>query len=268
MKARQTVLVEARVEGGGRDSTWQAPACVSLVCMMKFRMLLLSLTTVCALRAQEVTVPDRPEDFILDQTGTVTTEQRREAVEALKPAAEKDGLGIYLVLLNSAAEEPPADVARRLAQSWRVTPDTAVVLTAPDMKPPLLVEVTGVALGAVKEEELQMMKNEALADAAKAPPGVPAMMAAARSLAARMKKFRGGEPLAAVLAAKGPEETATHLSAWIAGGALVCCLAALLLMRRSRHHALIFPQTEPRRRFSAPHSGGNDALVFFGKGPH
>src|SRR5688572_8276630 len=103
---------------------------------MKPRYLLLTLCASWTLRGQEVTVPDRPKDYVLDQTGKVSTEERRTVVEALKPVQEQAGLGVYLVLLNSSAEEPPADVAKRLSQSWRVTPDTAVVLTAPDLTPP------------------------------------------------------------------------------------------------------------------------------------
>lgn len=235
---------------------------------MRYRFfLLLTAFAACAfgVRAQEVTVPERPKDYILDQTGKVTTEDRKAAVAALKPVEEQAGLGVFLVLLNSGAEEPPADVAKRLAQSWRVTADTAVVLTAPNQKPPMLIEVTGVALGGLKDDELKAMKETALA-AGKDKTGVAAMLAVATALGDEVRKFRTGAPLGAAGAAEAEKEGATgHLSAWIAGGALVCCLAALVLMKRGRHHALIFPQTEPRHRFSAPHSGGNDAMVSFGK---
>jgi len=232
---------------------------------MKFRYLLMTLCASWTLRGQEVTVPERPKDYVLDQTGKVSTEDRRTVVNALKPLAEQTGLGVYLVLLNSSAEEPPADVAKRLAQSWRDNPDTAVVLTAPDLSPPLLIELTGVALGSLKEEELNGMKAAALAEVGKAQPGIASMLTAAHSLGEQVRKFRTGAPLAAATGAAGEKDPTSHVSAWIAGGALVCCLVALVLMRRGRNHALIFPQTEPRHRFSAPHSGGNDAMVAFGK---
>jgi len=234
---------------------------------MRFPTTLFSLCLAGLLHAQEVSVPERPADHVLDQTGKVTTEERREAAGALQAAAEKDGIGVYLVLLNSAAEEPPADVARRLAQNWRGTADRAVVLTAPDLSPPVLIEVAGQALGGLAESEIEAMKAAARAAGEKAAPGFPAMLAAARSLAAQVQSLRRGGPLAAAAPAGGPEPApvSREWMAWIAGGALVCCLLALVLMRRGRRRSLVFPATEFRHRFSAPHSGGNDAMVSFGK---
>lgn len=235
---------------------------------MKFPLLCLILTSL--LRAQELTVPDRPVDHVLDQTGKTTAEERRAAAAVLRPAAEKDNLGVYLVRLNSAAEEPPADVARRLAQNWQGTADRAVVLTAPDMDPPVILEVAGQSLGAVPETEIQAMKTAALAEGAKAAPGLPAMLATAQSVVAQVQNLRRGGPLghAATVAPAGPAPQSPlprSFTVGIAGGALVCCLIALFLMRRGRSKVLIFPPTESRHRFSAPHSGGNDAMVHFGK---
>lgn len=232
---------------------------------MKFPLLFLILTSL--LRAQELTVPDRPVDHVLDQTGKTTAEERRAAAAVLRPAAEKDNLGVYLVRLNSAAEEPPADVARRLAQNWQGTADRAVVLTAPDMDPPVIIEVAGQSLGAVPETEIQAMKTAALAEGAKAAPGLPAMLATARSVVAQVQNLRRGGPLGNTApAAPAPQSPPPRsLTVWISGGALVCCLIALFLMRRGRSKVLIFPPTESRHRFSAPHSGGNDAMVHFGK---
>ena len=210
-------------------------------------------------------MPERPADHVLDQTGKVTTEERRVVSGTLESLAKQDSLGVYLVLLNSAAEEPPADVARRLAQNWRVTADTAVIISVPGATPSMLIEVAGVALTGLKDEELQGMKDRALAAAGKSPAGIPAMLMVANAFGAEVQKFRAGNPLESGAQGASAENPASHLAAWIAGGALACCLAALLLMRRGRHHALIFPPTEPRHRFSAPHSGGNDAMVSFGK---
>lgn len=212
-------------------------------------------------------MPERPADHVLDQTGTVTTEQRKEAAAALQPAGESDNLGVFLVLLNSAAEEPPADVAKRLAQNWRGTADRAVVLAAPEIDPPVLIEVAGQSLGGLPESEIEAMKAAALAEGAKAAPGFPAMLAAARSVVAQVQNLRRGGPLAAsaAAAASPAEDAPRQWMAWIAGGALVCCLAALALMRRGRGRSRVFPATEFRHRFSAPHSGGNDAMISFGR---
>lgn len=233
---------------------------------MKFLPLCAALILTPMLGAQELTVPDCPADHVLDQTGKVTTEERKTVTAALQPVAGQDGLGIYLVLLNSAAEEPPADVARRLAQGWRTTPDTAVVLTAPELDPPLLVEVAGVALGSLTEEKVEAMKTAALEAGKQAGAGVPAMLAAAQSLAAQVRAIRQGTaPPASSTASAAPPAPDNQWVAWVAGSALAASLLALVLMRRGRQRALIFPATEYRRRFSAPHSGGNNAMISFGK---
>jgi len=233
---------------------------------MKLPPLCAALILAPILGAQELTVPDFPADHVLDQTGKVTTAERKAVTTALQPVASQDGLGIYLVLLNSAAEEPPADVARRLAQGWRTTPDTAVVLSAPSLDPPLLLEVAGVALGSLAEENLEAMKSAALEAGKQAGTGVPAMLAAAQSMAAQVRAFRQGTaPSTPSTASATPAASDNQWVAWVAGGALTASLLALVLMRRGRQRALIFPPTEFRHRFSAPHSGGNNAMISFGK---
>jgi hypothetical protein len=234
---------------------------------MRFPTAFLSLCLASLLCGQEISVPERPADHVLDQTGKVTTEERREAAATLQPAAKNFSLDVYLVLLNSAAEEPPADVAQRLAQNWRGTADRAVVLTAPDLDPPILIEVAGQSLSGLPESDIKAMKAAALAEAGKAAPGFPAMLAAAGSVVSQVQSFRRGGPL--VAGASGaipePEDASRPWMAWVAGGALICCLLALVLMRRGRGRSLVFPATEFRHRFSAPHSGGNDAMVSFGR---
>jgi uncharacterized membrane protein YgcG len=227
------------------------------------RPLLCTPLVVCA---QEVTVPDRPADHLLDMTTKVTAAERKAVAEELEAAMQQTGLGIYLVLLNSAAEEPPADLARRLAQGWTGSADRAVILTAPELQPPLLIALAGESLGSLPEERAATMTAAAVAAGQRAAPGLTAMQEAARSLLAQVKDLRTGAAEAAAAAAdKAPDETPNTLTAWIAGTAFVCCLIALLLMRRGRHTALVFPAAPFRHRFSAPHSGGNDAVVFFGR---
>jgi hypothetical protein len=234
---------------------------------MRFPTALFSLFLASLLSGQEISVPERPADHVLDQTGKVTTEERREATAALQPAAEQINLGVYLVLLNSAAEEPPADVAQRLAQNWRGTADRAVVLTAPDHDPPILIEVAGQSFSGIPESDLKAMKAVALAEGGKAAPGIPAMLAAAGSVVSQVQSLRRGGPLVAGTSGSTPEpeDVSRPWMAWVASGALICCLLALGLMRRARSRSLVFPATEFRHRFSAPHSGGNNAMVSFGR---
>ncbi len=217
-------------------------------------------------RGQEIRVPDRPADHILDQTGKVTDAERASIKLELDLAASKSGVGVYLVQLNSASEEPPMDLARRLVQSWSGNADRAVILSGPGMEPPMVIAVTGESLGAAPEDRVEALTTEALSAGQRAGKGLPAMLETARSLVAQVGIFRAGGSLGPPAASVPPEEeTHSSLTAWIAGGALACCLVALVLMRRGRHSALIFPPHEFRHRFSAPHSGGNDAQIFFGK---
>ncbi len=234
---------------------------------MMRRILLLLTTLAVPLTGQEISVPERPADHVLDQTGTITPVERQAVQAEMEQTADKTGLGVYLVLLNSAAEEPPADVARRLAQAWKDSPDRVVVLTAPDLHPPLVIAMAGESLSAAKEEEVKRITETAVMAGQRAAPGITALLESARSVAAQVQESRAAGmlkpgPAAATEATGGPP---MHLVAWIAGGSVGCCLLALMLMRRGRHSALIFPHTEFRRRFSAPHSGGNDAVVHFGK---
>jgi len=52
---------------------------------------------------------------------------------------------------------------------------------------------------------------------------------------------------------------------WGGSAAVVFLLSVLLLARRRRvNRPRLFPITAPRLRFSAPHSGGNNAMISFG----
>ena len=235
---------------------------------MKCRRLLLLLALTARLSGQEVSVPERPADHVLDQTGKVTVAERRAVQAEMELAAEKAGLSIYLVFLNSAAEEPPADVARRLAQAWEGSTDRVIVLTAPDITPPIIVAVLGDSFGALPEADLLSLTETAMAAGQRAAPGLTAMLETARSVISQVLELRRhGQPGARSVPspAVASDAPAGNPGAWIAGGSLACCLLALILMRRGRRSALIFPVHEFRHRFSAPHSGGNDAMVPFGK---
>jgi hypothetical protein len=233
---------------------------------MKIWLAVILLTLTAAGRGQEIRVPDRPADHILDQTNTVTEADRITIKGELDLAASKSNLGVYLVLLNSAPEEPPMDLARRLAQAWTGSADRVVIMTGPGMDPPEVIALTGESLGTAAEDRLDALKREALAAGKKAGTGLPALLETARSLIAQIGVFRAGGSLGPPPAElSAGNEGHNYLTAWIAGGALVCCLIALMLMRRGRPAALIFPKQEFRHRFSAPHSGGNDAVVFFSR---
>jgi hypothetical protein len=229
--------------------------------------------------AQEATVPDTelpapppPKDHILDETEKWPPGERSAAAAELNAALVQHRLGVYLVHLKAAPEEQPSDYARRLAFSWTGTADRAVILSAPGLEPPLFIEFAGESLGSAPAENLRAVADIARAEAAKAAPGLPAALAAARSIIAQVNTYRGGGPLglstAETAAASGDSSAPTNLSTlWLALGAIsiVLLLAAAFFLKRRQTSARIFPHVPFRRRFSAPHSGGNDAMIQFGK---
>jgi hypothetical protein len=245
-----------------------------------FRRAFLLLTLMGApLTAQEETVPDTelpvpaaPGDHILDQAEKWPPGERAAAAAELNAAAVQLRLSVFLVNLKAAPEEQPADFARRLAYSWTGTADRAVILSGPGFDPPLLIEFAGESLGSVPAEQLRAVASMARAEAAKAQPGLPASLAAARSLIAQVNAYRGGAPLGGAGAGdasglvndeRGPDFSIL----WLALGAIsiVLLLAAAFFLKRRQTSARIFPRVPFRRRFSAPHSGGNDAMIQFTK---
>lgn len=218
--------------------------------------------------AQEIPVPERPADFIQDQTGKLTPEELSAWRGEMQDVVSKSGLALYSVLLNAPPEEPPLDLARRLVQSWTGAADRAVLVAGPGMNPPVVMAVAGESLAALAPAQLEELSSRALAAATGAGSGGwPMVQGYARSIASQVADFRAGKALQPPPApGEAPQPAAAPVNytmAAAAGGALLCCLLALLLMKKSRRSALIFPAVPFRRRFSAPHSGGNDAMVRF-----
>lgn len=229
--------------------------------MKVIRIILVCLAVFGSVHGQEISVPERPADHLLDETGKATAAERAALKAELDKAESATGLRVSVVLLNAAPEEPPMDLARRLAENWKGDADGAVVISGAGMSPPLVIAVAGKSA----DVELTRMTEVAVAAAASAEPGLAAAREAAKSLVSQVAAFRAGKdpaPPAAVAVVAGWDN---YLPAWLAAGVLLCCLVLLLVMRRGRRSALIFPQAAFRHRFSAPHSGGNDSVVYFGK---
>ena len=77
------------------------------------------------------------------------------------------------------------------------------------------------------------------------------------------------EEIKAALSSGGMDEEQRAIQRlWMwAGGATVVFLCSLLLLGRYRraNRPRLFPAVTPRSRFSAPHSGGNNAMISFGR---
>jgi hypothetical protein len=88
--------------------------------------------------AEELVIPERPDDYIHDEAGAWPPDERAVAAAELNTAAVQLRLGIFLVNLKSAPPAKPEVLARRLALAWTGTADRAVVLTSPG-QPPVVV---------------------------------------------------------------------------------------------------------------------------------
>jgi len=77
------------------------------------------------------------------------------------------------------------------------------------------------------------------------------------------------EEIKAALTSSGMNEDqrAIHRLWMWTGGATVVLLFSLLMLTRYRraNRPRLFPAVKPRTRFSAPHSGGNNAMISFGR---
>ena len=198
----------------------------------------------------------------------------------LKPMLQALGLLVligyanYAAILGSAHYHfieggseglPEQDAAGELARLWEDAPLTAVLLHLPGQ--PMALGFAGPRLASLPSGEIKSLTTSALA-ASRAHPLMPEQVkAVARSLRGDINHTQGGESHMAMTdpgAAALFDGSNHHLM--LAGGcaAVVFLLALLLLAHRRRaHRPRLFTLTAPRERFSAPHSGGNNAMVTF-----
>ena len=217
---------------------------------------------------QEIAAPPRPERWIVDETASLPSGERDRIAAEFDRAARELGLGIFLVLRRHSSEESPDDLARRMAQSWLGTADRVVILRTPDLTAPAVVAYAGETLDSIPPEQLEGLTRTAVAAASAASATTHgAMLEMARAITRQIAAYRAGGSLAPPQATS-PDARRAEISRhatllWSSGAALMAGAALVAWRRRGRQSALVFPVTAPRRRFSAPHSGGNNALVHF-----
>ena len=205
--------------------------------------------------------PSRPVSRVLDQTGALTATERAALTRELNASAE-DGLGLYFIALNSPQGLHPDHAAAELARLWEEAPLTAVILHLPGR--PMSLGFSGSRLASLQPEEIEALTTSALA-AGRARQTMPEQgKALARQLIGDFTRYRAGEALARPAASTGSTESMDQLVLWGGSAAAVFLVSLLLLSRRRRaHRPRLFPLTAPRQRFSAPHSGGSNALISF-----
>ncbi len=207
--------------------------------------------------------PSRPPSRVLDQTGALTSTEKAALSQDLTAAAEA-GLSLYFIALNSAEGLMEEDAATELARFWEDAPLTVVLLHVPGR--PLAAGCAGSLLESLPAEEVNALTSAALA-AGRARSSLPEQgKTAAQRFIADFHRYRAGENLAGPTGLGTTPTFVKQLMWWGGGAACVLLGLALLALRRRRaRQPRLFPLTAPRLRFSAPHSGGNNASISFGK---
>ena len=206
--------------------------------------------------------PARPASRVLDRSGALTAPEHAGLSRQFMDAAA-DGLSLYFIVLNGDEGLVDHDAAAELARLWEDAPLTAVLLHVPGQ--PLSLGFAGTGLADFQPGETESLAQAALA-AGRARHSMPEQgKTAARRLIEDYTRYRAGEPIApALFPVIDPQHHPQQLLRW-GGTAAVAFLGFLLLLaRRQRlHRPRLFPLPAPRERFSAPHSGGNNAMISF-----
>lgn len=207
----------------------------------------------------------RPESRVRDEAGLLSPDAQAELARELNAAAPQ-GLGLYWIALRSAEGLPAQDPAGTLAGLWAEEPVTVVILQVPGQ--PLAAGRSASRLSSIQQDEIAGLVQSALATGqTQMEPGAQGP-AAVRHLMNAFLRYRAGHPLSAVDPRNEPAGSAAghrHQQRIFAGGvALIGLLGLLLYLRhRRRRRPRLFPFTVARERFSAPHSGGNNAMISF-----
>ena len=209
--------------------------------------------------------PRRPASRLLDQTGALSAPEQAGLSREFTTAAT-GGLSLYFVALKSSEGLPEQDAAGELARLWEDAPLTAVILQLPGQ--PMSVGFSGPQLASRSREEIASLTASALAAGKTHQVLAEQVKAVAGRLTGDLSTRDGAN--GAQPASDGPGAAATsgvstyHLILAGGVGAMVVLTALLLLARRCRRNRpRLFPLTAARDRFSAPHSGGNNAMITF-----
>lgn len=208
--------------------------------------------------------PARPASRLLDQTGVLSAPELTALSREFTTTAT-GGLSLYFVALKSSEGLPEEDAAGELARLWEDAPLTAVLLQVPGQ--PMSLGFAGPQLASRSREEIASLTASALA-AGNARQGLAEQV---KAVAGRLtEQFAGVGASGAQPASNGPGAEAwsgisTHHLILAAGSGAIVVLTGLLLLarRRRRNRPRLFPLTAARDRFSAPHSGGNNAMITF-----
>jgi hypothetical protein len=205
-----------------------------------------------------------PASRILDPADTLTPDAKATLTRTLN-AASAEGLSLYAVFLKTTVGLAEHDAATNLALLWQDAPLTAVFLHVPGQS--LSLGYSATQMPSVQQDEIRPLMHGAL-QAGLTQTEVPdQVQSAAQHLTGNFLRYRSGQKEEITL---NPLKMRNPLHRWIfwGGSATILFLLGLLLLVRHRRarRPRLFPLTAPRSRFSAPHSGGNNAMIRFDQG--
>ena len=234
-------------------------------------------------------LPPPPYDFVHDESQVVDAAMRGDLVTELEKAS-KLGMEVFVAVLKDVPEVEPHQLGNELLLRWGSQDKdlTALVLLLPPVSPEPFVFIYHRTTDAGLNDVYNAIGTTAI-ERALAGEGVSARLNFTvrnlmDGLLDQMRKMKssdkqlspaGGE-VSLVSATPGRKETVKSpldlllaKITWkklkpfvVVAGALLATVTVFLLygwLRRFRPR--YFPEVEPRRRFSAPYSGGNNAMV-------
>ncbi len=229
---------------------------------VRLSLLLFILITAPPLKAEESALPEKPVDFIVDQAGSLGNSEHQSLGRELRLASD-GGLDVYVIILSGEPGQPPEDYAERVLDSWGGQTDRAAVVRVPGAPP--AIALGGPLFDAFSTEQKDGITITALKEGAeKGRTSSGSMIEIARSLISQVQAVRNGAtPVAVARDAGKRNKEMLRLALWLLAPVLILASVLIWWLRRRKSSALIFPEVDFRRRFSAPHSGGNNAMITF-----
>ena len=207
-------------------------------------------------------VPEKPADHILDQAGALGNTEKQNLAAELQKTAENMDLNVFLLFLKEPPGDP-ADYAEDIAEAWGAGSSAAAIVRSPGAEP--AIAFAGPAFEKFSAEQKNGVSITAIQEGrSKGRTSSGTMIETARSIIAQMQDIRNGAaPASIAQSAEARTAQMKRLALWLLLPAALAAGLSLWWLRRRKAGALLFPVAEYRRRFSAPHSGGNNAMISF-----
>lgn len=227
-----------------------------------------------------VAMGEPPERGVYDPVEWLEPSKKSELERNFQQGVEKTGVRVFVVVLPQRPVDGPASLAKRVGRKWGKTDTWGVVLhVVGDAESPWCMAEKGEDLRWTEPEEIQRAIEEVMARTFRESDQDVRVMVAARELAdelgflevvsSRREDILGDRPdRGDESSAEAKKESGLFIRRVLMVTApllLVGMIVVVVVRSKSedREPGYLFPETDPRRRFSGPWSGGGDVLVHF-----